>query len=111
VKRDSVVVCGAGSPGVTTALLHKSSSVVVLDVNPFFKPCGELVLKEETDIVSAEVLKRSPLVEVALPFGTRKFRAETAKIDKVGWMERTLERSGAELVRARQSACCSAMNG
>lgn len=97
----ALVVCGAGPAGVTTALLNRSSEVVVLDANPFFKPCGELVMKREADAMGAEVLRRSSSVEVRTPYGSREYKSETAMIDKVGWMERTLERSGAELVRAR----------
>jgi hypothetical protein len=83
------------------AVLHKSSKVMVLDGNPFFKPCGELILKREADAMGAEVARRSSPVEVRTPFGSREFMAEMAMIDRVGWMEKTLERSGAELVRAR----------
>ncbi len=101
MRRASALVCGAGPAGVTTAFLHRSSCVLVLDSNPFFKPCGELVLKQEADAMGAEVMRRSSLVEVRTPYGSREFNAETAMIDKVGWMEKMLERSGAELVRTR----------
>ena len=101
MRTASALVCGAGPAGVSTAFLHKSSNVLVLDNNPFFKPCGELVMKREADAMGAEVMRRSSLVEVRTPFGSREFKSETAMIDKAGWMEKMLERSGAELVRAR----------
>ncbi len=39
------VVCGAGPAGVTVASLLRGRRVAVLDSNPFYRPCGELVRK------------------------------------------------------------------
>ncbi len=46
-------------------------------------------------------MRRASYVEVRTPYGSREHRAETAMIDKAAWLERALERSGAELVKKR----------
>jgi flavin-dependent dehydrogenase len=94
------VVCGAGPAGVTVASLLRGRRVAVFDGNPFYRPCGELVLEGEARALGAEVTHRADVVEVRTPYGTREFDVDTAMIDKAGWLEGTLSRSGAELVRS-----------
>ena len=94
------VVCGAGPAGVTVASLLRGRRVVVLDSNPFYKPCGELVLASEAKALGARVTHRAAAVEVRTPYGRREFKVETAAIDKAGWLEARLAASGAEFVRS-----------
>ena len=94
------VVCGAGPAGVTVASLLAGSRVAVLDNNPFYRPCGELVLASEARALGAEVTHTAGGVEVRTPYGRREFRVDTAMIDKAGWLEAKLASSGAEVVRA-----------
>ena len=101
MPRSDVVICGAGPAGVTMAALHRGEKVVVLDHNPFYKPCGELVLRHEAEAMGADVTRRASHVRVTTPYGSREFKAETSMIDKAAWMEKTLDRSGAQLVKAR----------
>jgi flavin-dependent dehydrogenase len=94
------VVCGAGPAGVTVASLLRGRRVAVLDSNPFYRPCGELVLGSEARALGARVTRRAGAVEVRTPYGKREFRVETAMIDKAGWLEDRLAASGAEVVRS-----------
>lgn len=70
---ESRIVCGAGPAGVTTALLHKSSKVIILDSNLFFKPCSERVMKQEAvsfPFVLGGDLDMMNRVEVEMSFKT-----------------------------------------
>ena len=86
------------------ASLLRDRRVAVLDSNPFYRPCGELVLGSEARALGAEVTHRAGAVDVLTPYGRREFRVETAMIDKAGWLQSRLSASGAEVVRAAARA-------
>ncbi|MDG6988676.1 MAG: NAD(P)/FAD-dependent oxidoreductase [Nitrososphaerota archaeon] len=92
------IVCGAGPAGTTVASLLRGRRVAVFDSNPFYRPCGELVLLTEAKALGADVTHRAGAVEVRTRYGRREFKVETAMIDKAGWLRRRLAESGAELI-------------